>query len=197
MNEDCCYKCRPLQNSIFRVRAIEMPNNSTKKREEVAAATDDEWAKFQEFLGGDEDQADGDVDETKSSSQKTADDSKETTEEQIMSKEQQAKADYEEEMTQAAYGARVASLLMERQKLFNRKKGPDFTSVPLSQQNLKEDTTKSMYLTPSLAFDEDNISTNRNEDIKNEIGKHYLHRMKRQKVDSIEAIDELDWRYGT
>lgn len=174
-----------------------MSNALTKKNVMASAATDSEWAEFQEFLGGDEDQAEAGGGGTSPPQQATND--IDNSEKKGISEEQRVKNDHDEEMTQAAYGARLASLLLKRQELFGRKKGSNNNPSNSSdaRDSTADDRVKDMYEAPSLAFDEDNFTSNKQVSVENDVGKSYLNRKKRQKVqDDTAAFNELDWRFG-
>jgi len=168
-------------------------------KEAVKPATDAEWAKFEDFLGGPE------VDEKKSkvSSSSTnakveplQDKEKKGDNKDTISTEDRANAEHEQDMEQAAYGARLASLLMKRKALLRKKRLAQEISNNVSDNSTKqhvgnkegvETGTNVDAVSPTLAFDYGKTS----------IPEMNLFKRSRQAVaqtTQVDEIDDLDWR---
>merc|ERR1719215_758977 len=149
---------------------------------------DAEWAEFEDFLGKDYE----DVEDTKGTKQSSQNEKNELA--------RRNQKEHDEEMTQAAYGARFASLLLKRQKLFNQKKSGkaenNDVENPSREQKNGNDEDKSMYVSPSLAFDEDAVTPRLNSSQQTTYNNYPFYDSKKLKVDNGERqeLNELDRR---
>ena len=168
-------------------------------KEAIKPATDAEWAKFTDFL------EDPEVDEEKSKVSSSSTDAKveplqveekKGENKDTISTEDRAKATHEQDMEQAAYGARLASLLMKRQALLRKKRTAQEISNNVSDNSSKqyvgnkkdvETGTNVDVVSPSLAFDYGKTS----------IPEMNLFKRSRQAIaetTQVDEIDDLDWR---